>query len=816
MCVCVCVCACVCVRAGGWVHPPVTHSMAFTEVVRWTLLVVLWGCLLWALPQSHAVQLGRHGSLRRSLLRGVDGDPNSDVHAKFGFANNLPLDLTGFTKAAGAEDQNAAATAAFGLNVRRHIGNLKAMSFNLRSALHRNDTGVRDWEVRKVLIAAMLNIYRPHVLAVQEGTPEMLAFLASAVPGYVVAPHLAEHGHLEGNTNGVLYNATALHIVASTQFWFATHGLAASAAAAQLAEAAATQANLAAAATPRHVVENESSKPQLDAGATAGAAAGARAAVAAFDARHPAETGTDNQQEITEAPEPSEEGDGGGSASSSAGVAGAVAGTKAALGAFDSLGSQGFHTQSESAMASSQDVAAAPDGPYSADAAVSGARAGAKAALRAFDLAANAAENSTGAGESDIEDGGAGTASMLGSSSSKRLKHATAADFAAVSKEATANVTLPHGALEGISQTHQLGAVYVTFTVFCIKPSCAILFGVVNVHLKPHQAQNLRAMEQFGQELLEFVDRKCDDIFCIVVGDFGAMKGGNALYRLLTTTNTSTGSASSGDVSTTKSETGPLVGVRALQDAWTSSSMHMGKARVSFNDWHTCEDSEVAARSLPVSGTDFQDWILCVAFQHWVNHSANPLILICVSNGRVVARFRQHRRYHQGNATVEVPSTAVVSHQFAPEGSASDFVLSDHFPVAAYFTVLAEERDAAAAAAAGNSGWSWGFSPVEARPENDAATAGSSGNSPGTTGDQAPGEIPSLSIPPLPLAARDKLPALKRPLGVAASDKRVDAATAKIQTELEDLFKEIDADDESANTTTLGLPLAAMTTSVAP
>lgn len=164
---------------------------------------------------------------------------------------------------------------------------------------------------------------------------------------------------------------------------------------------------------------------------------------------------------------------------------------------------------------------------------------------------------------------------------------------------------------------------------------------------------------------------------------------------------------------------------------------------------------------------------------------------------------------------MEVPSTAVVSHQFAPEGSASDFVLSDHFPVAAYFTVLAEERDAAAAAAAGNSGWSWGFSPVEAR--TDTATA--SANGPGTAADQAPGEVPSLSIPPLPLAARDKLPALKRPLGVAASDKRVDEATGKIMTELEDLFKEIDADENgsSANSTTVGSQSAtALTTSAPP
>lgn len=38
--------------------------------------------------------------------------------------------------------------------------------------------------------------------------------------------------------------------------------------------------------------------------------------------------------------------------------------------------------------------------------------------------------------------------------------------------------------------------------------------------------------------------------------------------------------------------------------------MHMGKARVSFNDWHSCDDPSVVATSLPVSGMDFQDWIL--------------------------------------------------------------------------------------------------------------------------------------------------------------------------------------------------------------
>ncbi len=40
--------------------------------------------------------------------------------------------------------------------------------------------------------------------------------------------------------------------------------------------------------------------------------------------------------------------------------------------------------------------------------------------------------------------------------------------------------------------------------------------------------------------------------------------------------------------------------------------MHMGKARVSFNNWSTVDDPAVAALSLPVSGMDFQDWILCV------------------------------------------------------------------------------------------------------------------------------------------------------------------------------------------------------------
>ena len=72
--------------------------------------------------------------------------------------------------------------------------------------------------------------------------------------------------------------------------------------------------------------------------------------------------------------------------------------------------------------------------------------------------------------------------------------------------------------------------------------------------------------------------------------------------------------------------------------------------------------------------------------------------------------MRANRPAHlKGNATVEVPATAVVSHQFAPEGVATDFVLSNHFPVLSYFTIIAEERNVDVAAAHGNVGWSWGF-----------------------------------------------------------------------------------------------------------
>lgn len=71
---------------------------------------------------------------------------------------------------------------------------------------------------------------------------------------------------------------------------------------------------------------------------------------------------------------------------------------------------------------------------------------------------------------------------------------------------------------------------YVTFTVFCIKPSCAIYFGVVNVRLKKEQAADAAAMAAFGSRLLDFVHAKCDDIFCMVVGDFAQTKGGSKLY----------------------------------------------------------------------------------------------------------------------------------------------------------------------------------------------------------------------------------------------------------------------------------------------
>jgi hypothetical protein len=119
------------------------------------------------------------GSASSSLLqdRALLAQLYPDLYA--GLATNLPADLAAFTAAAdrGDDEDNetasssalwssssssssstasaaspspaavAARTVAYDVNVRRHIGNLQVMTFNLRSSLHEEDTGLRDWEV---------------------------------------------------------------------------------------------------------------------------------------------------------------------------------------------------------------------------------------------------------------------------------------------------------------------------------------------------------------------------------------------------------------------------------------------------------------------------------------------------------------------------------------------------------------------------------------------------------------------------------------------------------------------------------------------
>ena len=666
------------------------------------------------------------------------------LHERLG--SNLPADLQLLRDSAPQKDKKAADATAFDVNVRRHIGNLKVMTFNLRSSLHADDVGIRDWEVRKIVIADILAIYRPHIIAVQEGTPEMLSFLSSAVPGYAVAPHVAQDGRLEGNTNGVLYNASALHIVASTQFWVKNASILAqpesstAEAVPDVTEAPSefsTEDMAQTEVTPNEEdrfvepddfdVPNETTRPF-----------GGDESKAASNAD--AQDNANNDAKPTNA-----EIDAAGQAGA---VSGAIAGASAAVKAFDaalqpsrvstapgtgSLDKEHAIEDVDGGGTEDETTEAVPDAEPSG----SGSR-DKEHVIEDVDGGGTAGETTeampdeepSGAGSRDkehvIED-------VDGGGTEDETTEAVP-DEEPVDALATPPSNNPAAPTESAFGQY-INGIYVTFTVMCVKPTCAIYVGVIDVALSRSIAYDSRAMSYFGDQLQKFVHTKCDDIFCVVVGDFGRSKVDNPLYQQLTSAK-----------------------AMGLQDAWTSSSMHMGKARLSYNAWRTADDVDVAATSLPVSSSLFQDWIL----------------------------------YHEGNATVEVPSTSILSHQFAPAGMAKDFVVSDHFPVMAYFSVLAEERDHSAAAQKGNTGWDWGIGGIVSASHTGLSPVQESGVN-----------IPVLSIPPLPLLAQQRLPKLKRGgAGGNAKEQQVLAsvdsfmknATSQMDEQLAELDAELTAD----------------------